>query len=724
MTIVQASDWKQVAEARLSVRQFIPTVRGRILDRHGRVLAADAPAYDVAVYYEVISDEWPFKMARRQARKIYKLNWYDYTVAQREKKIAEFLPSYQKQVDQMWDLLARLGQVNLDELELARSGILAKVAKLKSYLWARWRDKAQKKSDSTVRLADVASDIREERDYHAVVFALRPQNKVYLQQILSQALDDKKSIWHRVKLVDSTARSYPLDELSITIDRSHFPSPLRGGDKPMVQVDVAGVGTHLIGNIRRLWKQDDLPPFFNKDKENKTVIDFAGYRAGDKIGAWGIEKQMESLLRGMRGKRIINRETGDVQTLKPIAGKDVRLSIDIQLQTRIQALMSQDKNIGLMRQQIWHASKMDEANLGKPLNGSAVVLDIPTGQILAAVSVPGYSRRDLKEKPSSFWTSDWAKTNQPLIYRPIAMSYPPGSTMKPVILTAAYSSGEMQLGHTIDCQGALDMSHPNRNRCWLYKHSMIGHGPLNGHDAICVSCNVFFYTLGQRFGITKLSSWYSKLGLGKPTGCGLTPEHKGYLPKLDINGKLVNQKLGVQDAIQMGIGQGPVEWTPLQCANIYATLARRGVSMQPTFVINPARLQESHKIKLDQAGLNDVFKGMYMSVNDQRGSSNHLSKLGGEKVFDIPDVTIRGKTGTATAPARWIDQNSDGKIQSYEVTKEPGDHAWFVGLVYRKHAKTPSFVVTVIVEYAGSGGAVSGPIANQIFWALRQEGYL
>jgi cell division protein FtsI/penicillin-binding protein 2 len=115
---------------------------------------------------------------------------------------------------------------------------------------------------------------------------------------------------------------------------------------------------------------------------------------------------------------------------------------------------------------------------------------------------------------------------------------------------------------------------------------------------------------------------------------------------------------------------------------------------------------------------------MYESVNDRRGSSNHLVKLDGEKVFNMPGVTIRGKTGTATAAARWIDDNDDGTIQGYEVTKNPGDHAWFVGMVYRENAKTPSFIVAVIVEYAGSGGAVSGPIANQIFWALRQEGYL
>ncbi|MFG0250724.1 MAG: peptidoglycan D,D-transpeptidase FtsI family protein [Phycisphaeraceae bacterium JB051] len=726
MTLVQASQWQDLAEQRLVRRQIIPTVRGRILDRQGRVLATDAPAYDVAVHYEVISDQWPYKMARRQARSEHRSQWYDLSKAQREAFIKECMPTYQTQQDQMWQLLAALGNVDPMQITEAKAGVLAKVARLKSYLWSRWRQKREEETGEQVSLADVATDIMEERDFHSVVFAITPPNRLQLQKLLTEALVNDQSIWNKVRLVDSTKRSYPLDEMSITLDRSHFPTPLQGGKQPMVDIDVSGVGTHLIGNIRRLWKQDKLPPFWEKDDDGNTVPNFAGYQHGDKIGAWGIEKEMEDALRGERGQRKVNLETGDVQMREPVPGQDVKLTVDIQLQARIQALMSRDQRVGLMRQQFWHAKDMNESEMGRPLNGAAVVLEVNTGQVLAAVSVPGYSRKDLKEKPMSFWRSNWAKTNQPLIYRPIAMSYPPGSTMKPIILAAAYSAGVHQLGHAITCDGALDMDHPTRNRCWIFKQNSIGHGPLIGHEAICVSCNVFFYTIGQKFGLEKLTRWYGMLGIGQPTNCGLTPEHAGYLPKLDAKGHIANSKLGIQDAIQMGIGQGPVEWTPLQCANVYSTLARNGLSLQPTFVLSPANLQESHQIKLDAAGRKDVLRGMYESVNDRRGSSNHLVKLNGEKVFNIPDVTIRGKTGTATPPARWIDDNNDSKIQSYEVTKSEdlGDHAWFVGMVYRKNESTPAFIVAVVVEYAGSGGAVSGPIANQIFWALRQEGYL
>ena len=124
--------------------------------------------------------------------------------------------------------------------------------------------------------------------------------------------------------------------------------------------------------------------------------------------------------------------------------------------------------------------------------------------------------------------------------------------MKPIALAAAYSAGVLQLHDTINCQGALDMDHPTRNRCWIFRQSLGSyHGPLNGHQAIMVSCNVFFYTLGQRFGLERLVKWYGKFGLGQITDCGLTPEHAGYLPELDDKGHIVKANLGVQDAVQM-----------------------------------------------------------------------------------------------------------------------------------------------------------------------------
>ncbi len=733
MTIARSGHWKSQVQARLTIKRFIPTVRGRILDRRGRILAEDRPAYDVAVHYDLLCGRWAYRMAYKQAKQDHQSAWYDISTDERERFISEHLPTYQNQVNQMFQVLARLGKLTPEELEQRKATVLAKVAKLKTILWSYWRKKAIKDTEQPVKLSEVALPIAEERSHHPILRAITGPVRLQIEQILTEVLmEESDSVWKKVRLVDSTTRAYPLDTFLLEVDRSTFPSPLRGPIQSVAQITINGLGTHLIGTTRRIWAKDKAPkrrPFIRKRMNEHTIIDYGGYQLGDRLGAWGIERSRENTLRGSRGERWLNRETGEVQTREPIPGQDVVLSLDIQLQARIAALMSRDPNIGLMRQQFWHRADIDPADLGRPLNGAVVVLDVHSGEVLAAVSTPSYSRQDLKDKPSSFWTSDWAMINRPQIFRPLAMAYPPGSTIKPIALASAYTAGLIRHGDAIVCKGALDMSRPRRNRCWIFKHNMVGHGPMVGHEAICVSCNVFFYTLGKRFGLEKQNLWYRRLGLGEKTNCGLTPEHRGQLPDMTKPLSPRSQKLGLQDAIQMGIGQGPVEWTPIQAAGAYAALARGGNLISPTLLFNTDIASRQTKFKLDPKGVQLVLQGMYESVHSRRGTSHHLTKLDHELIFNIPDVRIMGKSGTATAGARWIDASygnakPDGKIQPHEVNKEPGDHAWFICIVQRRGSTTPDFVIVVVAEYAGSGGAVSGPIANQILWAMRQEGYL
>ncbi|MCC6581681.1 MAG: hypothetical protein IT440_14715, partial [Phycisphaeraceae bacterium] len=351
------------------------------------------------------------------------------------------------------------------------------------------------------------------------------------------------------------------------------------------------------------------------------------------------------------------------------------------------------------------------------------VMDIATGQVLAAVTIPGYTRLDLEEKPTAYWESPWSREHRPQLFRPVAMPYQPGSTMKPLILVAAYTDHKVGYGETIDCEGALDMSQPDRNRCWIFKHGMTGHGPLAGPEAIRRSCNVFFYTMGKRLGGQRLVTWFDRFGLGRDTECGLSPEHRGHIPDLAQANVPDAPGFGLQDAIQMGIGQGPVMWTPIQAACVFAAIARHGSWTQPTFLVEdqPSAARDLH---LDPRGVDLVLQGLYESVNEASGTSNHLTKLDNEPVFNIPDLIIRGKSGTATPGARWFDRNQDRKVTADEVTREPSDHAWFVGIIQRKDSSVPNYVVVVVAEYAGSGGAVSGPIANQILYAMRAEGYL
>jgi penicillin-binding protein 2 len=335
----------------------------------------------------------------------------------------------------------------------------------------------------------------------------------------------------------------------------------------------------------------------------------------------------------------------------------------------------------------------------------------------------------LRDKSQDFWSSEWAQINRPRYFRPVSVAYQPGSTIKPIVLAAAYTDRKVALDATIDCEGALDMKNPVHHRCWLYKQAMVGHGPLDGPEAIMRSCNIFFYTLGQRLQAPRLVWWFDRFGLGQTTGCGLVEEFAGRLPDLRRVDEPNAPGFELSHAIQMGIGQGPVEWTPLQAANAYATLARGGFAMPPTFTIQPASspsvVQQPRDLKLDARGMDRVMSGLDRAVNDQDGTGHHLTfDSVREPIFNLPGVKIYGKSGTATATPLRIDTDGDGRITHKDKIQLDGDHAWFVGMIKRKGSSRPDYIVVVITEYAGSGGRAAGPVANQILHAMRAEGYL
>ena len=171
----------------------------------------------------------------------------------------------------------------------------------------------------------------------------------------------------------------------------------------------------------------------------------------------------------------------------------------------------------------------------------------------------------------------------------------------------------------------------------------------------------------------------------------------------------------------MGIGQGPVSWTPLHAANAYATLARGGVRINPRLIVGQAR-PEAVDLGLDQSAVAEALDGLSRAVNDHEGTGNHLTieGTGEEPIFNTPGVKIWGKTGTAAA-SPLLGADPDGEGPDPKQILAAGDHSWFVIMVGRDR---PRYVISVVTDFGGSGGKVSGPIANQIIWALIGEGYL
>lgn len=458
---------------------------------------------------------------------------------------------------------------------------------------------------------------------------------------------------------------------------------------------------------------------------------------------------METALRGQRG-RIIEYVDGsrEEQRTDPITGKHVKMSLDIRLQARIQALL--DPKLGLTRVQPWHAKEYSaqgdaaiegeeptvdplRPKLGDSLNAAAVVIDISSGEVLAAVSLPTPSLRQMRDDPKSVWSDT---INRPFVNRALAQPYQPGSTIKPLVLLASISAGELAPDGTISCTGHLYPGQPDRYRCWIYKHyngithdTVIGHAP-DGAAAMSRSCNIFFFTLGQRLGPVRLVDWYERFGLGQATGCGLPEESRGRLPETSAtNG--TGGGLSAQDAVMMAIGQGRVEWTVIQAANAYATIARGGHALNPTLIREvegeATRTRRSQDLHIHPQAIGVAMNGLFDAVNKQHGTAHHFSLLEHKPaIFTFQDAKVFGKSGTATAPPlrEPIDDDGDGKPNRYGPPLRAGDHAWFVGFVQKPGSTRPDYAIAVIVEYGGSGGAVAGPIANQILYALKAEGYL
>lgn len=717
------ASYTAAVDAAMQDTRLIPTIRGRILDRWGRVLAVDEPGFDVAVDYRVISGEWAYTQAHDAARAANRGTWAELHPDEREALIADLQRPYDEQVELLWRTLAELSGSTRADIERRKSHIVSRVQKTASHLWTVWQRQREARLGEAVPLADVAQPIGEQRQHHSILRDVGEATRVRIQSFLAEAdRDPALAVWKQVRIDRPRQRRYPLETMTVVLDRSHLPTPLRS-DEPL-EMTVEGVAVHAVGQMRDFWAQDAKSrPFTRTGPSGQNIIDRGGYLDGDRVGKFGVEAAMEHLLRGLRGQVKRQLDTGYEERLDPQPGRDVQLTLDAQLQARIQGIMSPE--FGLMKVQPWHIRESDPPRkLGEPLNGAAVVLDVATSEVLAAVSIPSMPLRVLEESADEIYGDD---ENRPYVDRVISQPYQPGSTVKPLVLVSAVTLGVHSLGAPIPCNGHLNPGNPEAYRCWIYKaHGGLTHGPLMGPEAIARSCNIYFYALGRDLGSVRMVQSFSGLGLGAPTDAGLPGEVGGDLPNLALASQRNAPGFQPADATFMGIGQGPIRWTPIQAVNTYAILARGGIAQQPTFIKDESLGVSRPRIDLhlNRAAVAEAVQGLRDVANAPYGTGRSIDTGGKrEPLFDVEGVTIYGKSGTAQAVPLRIDANGDKQITVDDPIVKSGDHAWFMALVKPDGAAEPTHVIAVVTEYAGSGSQVSGPIVNQIIHALQQEGY-
>jgi penicillin-binding protein 2 len=318
-------------------------------------------------------------------------------------------------------------------------------------------------------------------------------------------------------------------------------------------------------------------------------------------------------------------------------------------------------------------------------SGAAVALDPQTGEVLAMSSSPAYD-------PNQFTTgiepAEWARLandpETPLMNRVIQGSYAPGSTFKVIAATAALEEGLITPETSFYCPGHLAV-YNTVFRC-------LGvHGVIDLRRAIAVSCNVYFYQVGIRLEIGRLSKWAKLMGLGAATGVDLPAEAGGLMPSAEWKLRVLKTPWYAGETVSVAIGQGQVSATPLQMARVAAFVANGGRLLRPHFARQGQAPMPPPIVK--PATIAAVKEGMRRVVAEGTGLRARLST-----------VEVCGKTGSAQVVAR-------SRLERSPNARELLPHGWFIAFA---PAENPKIALAVLVEHGGSGAAAAAPVARKI----------
>ncbi|MTJ51494.1 penicillin-binding protein 2 [Anabaena sp. UHCC 0253] len=408
---------------------------------------------------------------------------------------------------------------------------------------------------------------------------------------------------------------------------------------------------HILGYTRELTAE--------QLEEKKTE----GYRLGDVTGQMGVEKAYEKVLRGEWGGQQIEvdgsgRPLRVLGTKQAKSGNDLRLTIDLNIQ------IAAEKALGNR-------------------NGAIVAIDPKNGAVLAMVSHPTFDPNIFSKQKLS--QKDWETvqgSRHPLVNRAIS-AFPPASTFKIVTTTAALESGKFSPDTVLQTYGSLTIG---GTRFGEWNH--MGFGPLGFVGAMQWSSDTFFYQIAKRVGGPTLIEWTRKYGFGRKTGFDFTTEEaKGLVPDDNWKRKAWKIPWSVGDTVNMSIGQGALQTTPLQVAVMFAVPANSG------YLVQPHLLKDNEEAKSWRESLN--LKPITIKI--LRDGLRKVITEGTGKVLNVPSLPpIAGKSGTAEA---WR-----GRVKE--------NHAWFGAYA---PADKPEILVVAFAEHSGGGGgSVAAPMILEI----------
>jgi penicillin-binding protein 2 len=675
----------------------LQTVRGRILDRNGNVLAADGPRFQICIYYRLSSF------------------LDDRVVETRKVKTAEKdpNPSLVKFYNQVEAKRSQINEVVIPgcvKLGMGEQEIRDRLRAINDYMWSQRAFQAWRRSNPDPNLVEKYGNVLSVRLSDALAdFERRIPNAAQRLQRIA-AVDDLREM------------DKPMPLLELKTDDDIFAAQLEFKDINDVKILPTGYRQYPYGSVASqtvgwvgLATQEQDRKLFEDDR-------LASYLKDDLCGREdGVEYVCESILRGRRGELVYDIDRELVRQNDADYGDDVILTLDVAMQKKIEEDLTNPKI-----NKLHHASPM-----------AAVVIEVGSGDILALVSVPTYDLNNARYNYGDILKDP----NKPAIHRAINKAYPPGSSVKPIILIAAMETGKVTAEEAIPCPGRpAPAGWPN---CWIFRGNGIGHSDEwtnTARNALKGSCNVYFSHLADRLDPIALQRWLFLFGYGRPlplacpapqpAGAAVTsaaamaakdqvsPSPVEAQPRQlrQVAGQISAKPVPLGKPIRsfddippmrdidkrlFGIGQGNLWATPLQVANAFATIARAGLHKPPRLFLQPLRSSNGSNMSADlnisRRTLDVVYDGMSAVVNERGGTAYdqfapaNLSRYG---------VHVYGKTGSTESP----------------------DNAWFAGFVEDTRGRKIS--VAVVVEGGHHGPSDAAPLARQIIHLCIEAGYI
>ena len=482
------------------------------------------------------------------------------------------------------------------------------------------------------------------------------------QEVENRLRRSKGSAFYRPILIKEDAG---MEDISIIEAHRRDHPEIQLGPEPRRLYHYGKLAAHLLGYVGEVSEQE------------LAAKTFANATSGTLVGQTGVERTYNDQLAGKDGARQVlvdsmGREVGLVDEIDAVTGGELQLTLDLDLQSIAETALE-----------------------GKV--GAIVAMDPRNGEILAMASSPSFDPNKFSTRISgNEWKELIGHPDRPMQNRSIQNSYSPGSIFKLVMSEAALEEGLLDNNPAVLCRGSA-VYYGRTFHCAQKK----GHGTLHLEQAIARSCNIFFYEMGRRLGISKISEHGRALGLGEKTGVDLPGERSGIMPSPEWKLQARKAKWYVGETISVSIGQGAVSTTPIQILRAVSAIATGGGLTTPHVLLRAEKTPAGglkwpvRRIPITQEQASRIRAGMWESVSN--GGTGHNAA--------VPGQDICGKTGTVQV----VSNEKKNVVQ--ENTK---DHSWFAGFGNRDN---PEIAVVAFVEHGGFGGVTAAPLAKQIFSA-------